>query len=432
MALSEAPAVIVPSAGCSYAAPTDHKVFCHTICSYEEDILLKINQRKNRNFDIIESVDFIFDALKTQFTERKLYIRYAVDKTEVVISDFFDDKTIMIGTDPSYKPDKAFSIYGLSDKYLEVDLEVIEERGPGYFHCRIVSGRRAVQGRRDIRFKVNPDEVVATNFKISKHTIDLTDFKIPTSIKVVLDQFQTNNSKMSDIVNVDVFSHDDKNTILKNLKKTGNTLFISDTSDPESYRALTDDFINIGELLGNELMNYVKLNVQKGYKSIIIVPVIYITEDEKSIPFGYIRLISKTVNFDLEKVLEVKEHSFKLVDRIRDANTIFLPVHQKIMDISRGGAKLKISDDNLQKSILKSKGFIFDIVFKLQAPITIYGEIKATYDEDGDLYVGVDFEGNSSRKNEMKRFYSVIQPMEADYKSKLMKTMKNRKKQPLR
>lgn len=389
---------------------------------------MKINQRKNRSFDIIDSVEYIFDALKTQFIERKLYIRYAVDKVEVAIGDFFDDRTLIIVTDPSYKPGKNFSIYGLSDRYLEVDLEVMEERGPGYFHCKIASGRRAVQGRRDIRFKVNPGDVVATNFKISKHTIDLTDFKIPTSIKVVLEQFQTSNSKMSDIVSVDVFSGDEKNILLKHLKKTGKTLFVSDTSDPDAYKAITDDFLNLGEILGNDLMSFVKLNVQKGYKSMIIVPVIYITDDEKSIPFAYIRLVSKGTGFDLEKVLEVKEHSFKLVDRIRDANTIFLPVHQRVIDISRGGAKLQISDDDLKKSILKSRGFIFDIVFKLQAPITIYGEIKATYEEEGSMYVGIDFEGNSSRKNEMKRFYSVIQPMESEYKSKLMKSMKNKKK----
>jgi hypothetical protein len=120
--------------------------------------------------------------------------------------------------------------------------------------------------------------------------------------------------------------------------------------------------------------------------------------------------------------------SFKLVDRIRDANTLLVSVHQSIIDISRGGAKLKITDNDLKKYIQKSRGFIFDIVFKLQAPMTIYGHIKTTStDPEGNLLLGVDFEGNSSRKDEMKRFYDVLKPMEADYKSKLIKSMKNRK-----
>ena len=121
----------------------------------------------------------------------------------------------------------------------------------------------------------------------------------------------------------------------------------------------------------------------------------------------------------------LKDHSFKLIDRIRDANTHLIPMHQRVIDISRGGAKLKITDKNLQKYIMRSKGFIFDLVFKLQAPITIFGEVKVSYtDDEGNLLVGVDFEGNSSRKDEMKRYYSILKPMETDYKAKLLKSMK--------
>ena len=61
--------------------------------------------------------------------------------------------------------------------------------------------------------------------------------------------------------------------------------------------------------------------------------------------------------------------------------------------------------------------------------MTIYGDIKTTStDPEGNLFLGVDFEGNSSRKDEMKRFYDVLKPMEADYKSKLIKSMKSRSK----
>ncbi len=388
----------------------------------------KVTQRKRRGFNDLESVDEIFNILRTKFAGRRLYIRYTVDKTEIAINEFLDDQTLILGTEPTFKPESTFSIYGLSDKYIEVDLEIIEEKGPGYFHCRIITGRRALQGRRDIRFKVSPEEVVATNFKISKHTIDISNLKIPTSIKVVLDQFQISNSRMGDVLKVDVFSSDDKNPILMDIKKTGKTFFIQDAADEASYAPMTEDFVDLNDVMGDDLNRFMKTNTQKGYKSIIIVPIIYITEDENSIPFAYIQLISKTENFGLEKVIDLKEETFKLVDRIRDANTVFLPVHQNILDISRGGAKLSLTDPDLKKSVLKSKGFIFDIVFKLQAPITIYGGIKSTQDVDDELHVGVDFEGNSSRKDEMKRFYSIIQPMESDYKAKLIKSLKSKVK----
>lgn len=393
--------------------------------------MLQIQQRKSRDFQEFESVEDILNLLRSQFSSRKLYIKYALEKTEANINEYLPDGTVMLVTDPDYRHEgDMITIYGLSDKYIEVDLRILDERGPGYFHCEVVGGRRALRGRRDLRFKVDVDEVVATNFRISRHTIDVAGFNIPTSIKVVLEQFQSQNSKMSDFVKVDVFKPDERDRVLLHIKKTGKTLWIADTSSDESYRALNDDFVDLHDLYGDDLHTVSKRYVEKGYTSILVVPIIYITEEATSVPFAYIQLVSKSKHFSLDDVLMVKDHSFRLIDRIRDANTIMVPVHQRILDISRGGVKLKITDKNLQKYIARAKGFIFDVVFKLQAPITIYGEVKVSYtDEEGNLYVGVDFEGNSSRKDEMKRYYSILKPMEMEYKSRLLKSMKNRKKE---
>lgn len=390
--------------------------------------MLKTKERTNRNFNSFQTINDVVGILREQFNTRKLYIKYDVEKREVLINEYNPDNTLMIVTDPYYKADGNIVIYGLSDKYIEVDLQILQELGPGYFKCKIVSARRATEGRRDLRFKISSDDGVATNFRVSKRTIELNKFSIPTSIKVVLDQFQTANSRFADQFRIDVLSIDTKDAVLKIIKNTGKTLFIQNVSDPESYKALTDDFIDVAGTYGTDLEKLIKRNIEKGIKSVIIVPVIYITEDEKSVTFAYIQAISKKEEMGIDKVIELKDMSFKLVDRIRDANTLLVPVHQQIMDLSRGGAKMKISNPDLKKYIQKSRGFVFDIVFKLQAPLTIYGEIKSTTtDSEGNLILGVDFEGNSSRKDEMKRFYSVLKPMEAEYKSRLIKSIKGRK-----
>lgn len=390
--------------------------------------MLKTEQRRNRDFNAFQTIDDVVQILRDQFSSRKLYIKYDVEKREVLINEYNPDNTLMVVTDPYYKPKGNIIIYGLSDKYVEVDLQIIEELGPGYFKCKIASARRATEGRRDLRFRISPDDAVATNFRVSKHTIEINKFSIPTSIKVVLDQFQTANSRFADQFRIDVLSIDTKDVVLKTIKNTGKTLFIQDVNDPESYKALTDDFIDVAEIYGSDLQKLIRRNIEKGLKSVIIVPVIYITEDEKFVTFAYMQAISKKEIMGIDKVIELKGMSFKLVDRIRDANTLLVPVHQQIMDISRGGAKIKISNPDLKKYIHKSRGFVFDIVFKLQAPLTIYCEIKTTSeDSEGNLILGVDFEGNSSRKDEIKRFYSVLKPMEVEYKSRLIKSIKGRK-----
>ncbi|MFC1671088.1 DUF1577 domain-containing protein [Spirochaetota bacterium] len=393
--------------------------------------MYNITQRKKREFEKFDGVEGIIKVLKEDFHNKKLHIRYTVDRYEIEINEFFEDNTVMVVTDSTYELDEnnVISIYGLSVKYIEIDLEVLEVRGPGYFHCKIIGCRRAEKGRKDLRFKLDPDEVTSTNFKISQHNIDVSGYKIPTSIKVVLEQFQQSHSKMSDIVKVDVFNIDDRDIILGEMKKTGRSLLISNVSDPQSYKPLNDDFIDLKDLAGVDFKQYMKKYQERGYKSVLFVPIIYITPSESTVPFAYINLISKGEELGLDRVLELKDHSFRLVDRIRDANSQLIQVHQQIVDISRGGIKLKITDKNLMQAMTKARGFIFDIVFRLQAPITIYGEIKSTYSsEDGFLYVGVDFEGNSSRKEEMKRFYDILKPMESAYKNKLIKSLKIKNK----
>jgi hypothetical protein len=198
-------------------------------------------------------------------------------------------------------------------------------------------------------------------------------------------------------------------------------------ADPACYTPVMPDLVDLTAIYGDTLKTQIKRNVERGYKSMIICPIIYLDEAENSHPFAYIQLISMKEKLGIERLLEMKDHSFKLVDRIRDANTVLLSVHQQIVDISHGGLRLKISDENLKKSLVKARGFIFDIVFKLQAPITIYGDIKYTIqDGKGDMFLGVDFAGNSSRKDEMKRYYSMVRPMEMEYKKRLMKDIKRK------
>lgn len=383
-------------------------------------------QRKQRTFEEIKTRQDVLEFLKNQY-DRKLLIKYSFEKREAKINEYLEDGTILVVTDPDFEGEDTIVLYGLMDKYFEIDLKVEEKRGPGYYLCAVTGMKKAMVGRRDLRFKMSAEKVVATNFKISKHTIEISDFKIPTTIKVVIDQFQNQNAKLSDIVRIDVFQAGDP--IYDSIKKTGRTLFVEDVGNRESYNPANEDFLDSAGLLGDGFAQYMKKNIEKGYKSIIISPIFYITESGSSLPFAYFEVVSKKESMGMDQVLLVKDLSFKLVERIRDANTLFIPQHQQVVDMSLGGAKLMFTDENLKRYVPRAKGFIFDIVFKLQAPITIYGEIRHMFtDESSNLFVGVDFAGNSSRKDEMKRFYSVIKPMELEYKNRLLKEMKQRSK----
>ena len=85
--------------------------------------MIQVNQRKNRDFQEFETVEDVVNILKSQFTNRRLYIKYAVEKIEVTINEYNSDGTMMVVTDPNYKNEgNAIIIYGLSDKYIEIFL----------------------------------------------------------------------------------------------------------------------------------------------------------------------------------------------------------------------------------------------------------------------------------------------------------------------
>jgi len=107
-------------------------------------------ERKPRAFDEIRTLEDIIEMLKTQFHNRKLNIKYSIDRIEARVNEYLEDNTVMLVTDQEYAPEDTITVYGLLDKYFEIDMKVVETRGPGYFQCRIVSMRKASRGRRDL------------------------------------------------------------------------------------------------------------------------------------------------------------------------------------------------------------------------------------------------------------------------------------------
>ena len=386
--------------------------------------MTEFKERKRRFFEEI-NVEETLEFLKVSFLNKKLKVKYSLENTELSVTDFFDDSSVMIVTDADFAPvNDEIMAYGLIDKYVEFDFTVLEKTGAGYFHCSIRGGRRATTGRKDVRFKIKDNDVVATNFRISKYSIDVSSINIPTSIKVIIDQYASQNQRRSDVFNVNVFGVSD--AILEHIRRTSKTLFIEDVTSDDSYAPANESFVDLKQILGHDFALCKKKYIEKGYKSVIIAPIIYITDNETSVPFAYIEMISKQRNFTMDDIITIKEESFNLVERIRNSNTMMIAVHQPVIDISRGGVRIRISDDNMKKSLIRAQGFVFDVLFKLQAPITIYGEVKFTgVDMDHNLLVGVSFAGNSSRKNEMKRFYEIMQPMEIEYKKRLIQQMKS-------
>lgn len=385
-------------------------------------------ERKQRFFSEITNKEQIYSILKVKFNQKSLKIKFDLDAREILFNEFNDsDHTIMVVTDENYIPNAEgiIVVSALLEKYFEADLKILEKKTDGYFKCSVHGGRIATTGRSDLRFKVNEDDVVASNFRFSKYSIDLNTYTLPTSIKVILDQFESSKRSSADYYEIGYFDTEDD--ILLAVKKTNSSLLISDLNDSSTFSPPIEGFLDFRAILREKSDHYISKLKEKGYISVAMIPIVYISDSESVIPFAYIRMYSKTKKYDLDDVFSMKEDSFRLVERIREANTVLLSQKQRITDISRGGLKLLIDNDELKRYLIKSRGFVFDIVFKLQAPITIYAEIRFTgTDDEKNLILGMCFVGNSSRKDQMKHLYDILEPMELEYKKKLILQMKQR------
>ncbi len=123
-------------------------------------------ERKPRSFEEVKNEDEVIALLKDDFRDKKLHIKFSLERREVTVNEFMDDRSIMVVTDPDYEPEEKFTIYGLLDKYFEIDLKVEEVRGPGYLHCSILRLRKALRGRRDLRFRMSAEKGRRDQFQI--------------------------------------------------------------------------------------------------------------------------------------------------------------------------------------------------------------------------------------------------------------------------
>ncbi|XDD51709.1 DUF1577 domain-containing protein [Leptospira sp. WS92.C1] len=301
-------------------------------------------------------------------------------------------------------------------KYVELDCEVLDEKPNnqlvlGVSDISIASKERTLN-------RISPAEgmVWITNIRTSKTTIEANLFNIPTSVKVNFADYETKLKSKFDILKIDVFrTIGDKFDLVK---KTRKILFLPDTQKQESYTPFDEEgFVDYASEIGDSediRKKIIEYGNQK-IKSELIVPVIYLNHEEQAIPIGYVHAQNRTREIDIIEVMEIKTLTFEMVDRIRESNTVLVKERFPIVNISTGGLKAKINHPDLNHDLTKRAGFTFDIFFKMQAPLTAFGVIRSvTKDAEGNLYVGLSIEGNSSRPGERKKYIDNVNRLLAE------------------
>lgn len=370
---------------------------------------IKVNERSKRKIDEISDRAKIFNLVKAHLSRQPLMIKGDFTGSKVQIRQI-DPKNglILVQLPDDFQPPEEINFYKVLGRYVELEGKVVGTRGSGNYIIRVEKAKIASFARAHPRYNIRSGEAYVTHIRTAKNVINASMFNIPTSVKVHFSQASQQYKHLADIVKIDTFGNS-KDEKLELVRKSKKVLWVEDTQDVASYIPENEDFVDYQTHLGIDIGETMKDYMNRGIKSEMICPVIYIGFAGESIPLGYIQIQSKSEHFDQLKFLELKELTFNLVDKIRDSNTMTINERQRVLDMSVGGLRLEIDHPDLKEALQHQAGFTFDVIFKMQQPLTFFGKIRSTYtNPSNNLVVGVQIQGSSSRKGESERYTEYI------------------------
>ncbi|HMY10051.1 MAG TPA: DUF1577 domain-containing protein [Turneriella sp.] len=368
-------------------------------------------ERAERKYQVIEDHAKMGGMLKQYAAGKVFYLKGFYERIEVKVLDFKEPNLLIV--DSLRDIEGEVTLFHTFNKQLEVIGEVVDKLVNTQYKISVSRVRIATSDRKSPRHKMSSDQVVINSIRAARNTINASLFNVPTSVKIHLEKFQQRLQDFADEVKVKIFEKDDEKTEL--VRKTMKILMIHDTQDIMSYIPEdTEGFVDYREHLNTEIGTVMEDYRKRKIVSEMIVPIIYLGHDGGSIPLGYIQLISHEKKLGMDTALELKMLAFEMVDQMRDSNTMLISKRQSVGDISRGGMRLVVTDTELKKFLVHQKGFSFDVIFKLQQPITVFTEIVWTaMTPQNDLAIGVSIRGFSSRKGESDRYHQYLDSLAA-------------------
>lgn len=368
-------------------------------------------ERAERKFQTVSDQAKMGGMLKQYAAGKVFYLKGFYEKIEAKVLDFKEPNFLIV--DSLRDIDDQITLYHTFNKQLEITGDVVDKLPNSQYRIAVSRVRIATFDRKSPRHRMTADQVVINSIRAARNTINASLFSVPTSVKIHLEKFQQRLSDFADEVKVSVFAKSDEKTEL--VRKTLKILMIQDTQDVMAYMPEdTEGFIDYREHLNTEIGTVMEDYRKRKIVSEVIVPIIYLGHDGGSVPLGYIQLISHEKKLGVDTALELKMLAFEMVDKMRDSNTMLISRRQSVADISRGGMRLVVTDAELKKFLVHQKGFSFDVIFKLQQPITVFTEIVWTaMTPQEDLAIGVSIRGFSSRKGESDRYHEYLDALGA-------------------
>ena len=375
---------------------------------------MQYTDKQSRDIDVVTS------------TEQKNHIlsKYLLDKELLLRMDPFDQKVtlkkILNGGERIlvYLPPESdfffptnVQLFKMLANYIHLDCDFIHYVDPTLVLLQVNKLEIAKKNRENERIPLAPGIAFATNIISTKIHLEADTFNIPNLVRVNFEDYENRLSqKTEDKVRVDVFGPD-LDIRYDVVKKAQRLIWIPDTQNPKSYGSYFPDQVNYAEEVDEDIPAVMQKFKEQKILSELIVPILYTNHFEEKICIGYLSLQSKDKRISLETLGEFKNLRVEIANRIKESNTVKTTDRFQILEVSRHGLKIRITNPFLIESLQKHDRFVFDIFFRMQAPFTVSGLIRWTpKDEDlRRLDLGIELIGKSSLAGERERYYKNIE-----------------------
>jgi hypothetical protein len=379
-------------------------------------------QKHDRELERLSSADKIQHLLARHLKGRTMYLKGQDPAPEAMVHEFdLNNRILLESRKVILEPEMKIELFRILGRYIELHCEVLKKTGDHQYHIQVNSAAIAKKERSNMRLPVSPDNAYITNILASRYTIDTDTRTIPTSVKVGFGEYELSLKREFEHIKIDAFGT--RNQWLDAVKKQSKSIFIPDTEDPHSYRAGDTREMDVSSMLGNKLKEKIIDYRNKKVRAEAIVPVIYVTHDRSPIPIGYMHVQSRKGPFPDGTLDRLYGACADMVEKIRGSNTVMIKERQQVMNVSRGGIRVRITHDELRTYLARQNGFTFDLVFRMQAPITLFGSIRSQKRNGGELFLGVQIAGNAD-ENSYKRFLANVNNMENEARAKLVSRQK--------
>lgn len=355
----------------------------------------------SRDFSLINDEKTISYLIKEYLDNKEVFIK--TDNKQKISADLeFLERKKTVKLTFRYQPPlglvkDSISIFTIEKRYIEIKLKK-EEFSSKSGEFSFINAKIALKIRNVPRINVEFDNIYATNLRLSKYTIEPGITKAPICCQVAFDQLKTEIEKEFPNAKIGIMndSIDNKAILASMLKRE--IIYVLNTSDESAFRGM-GKYLDYREILGNRFEREQSLLLDKKISSFLVFPVIYTNTKDEDVSVGYIYLESKTGGIPKNVIPQLKKFADSIVEQIRDSNISIIKEKQKIINVSKGGIQLELSNPDTI-NILKAHGN--EVVFEVNAErftFVLYGRIVHIFlDHEKSYVVGMKLIGGERRR----------------------------------